>query len=305
MTESLRLGRKSRSQPLLLLGILLLLLIAVFFADAIADGVQRALLLCAQTVIPSLFPFMILSDLLGEGVASLPIKENRRLILLLPFFLGALCGFPLGLRMMTELWRQGVISDEEGHYLLTFVNNTGPAFVIAGIGGGLLGSTRIGLFLYLSELLAAAFCALLFFRPLPKKKNTADSEKPSEGSFSFLGSVHKCGGTMLTICTLVVLFSAATSLISVFCKNEALLSFIYSFLEVGGAAQSAAALLKTAFLPALLLLSFAISFGGLSVHLQGFLFLEGTPFSKWRYILAKLIQGMAASLFMWFFLPFL
>ncbi len=305
MTETRSIPQKRNRRILAFGGAFLLLLLSLSFAEAVLEGIRKGLSLCAHTIIPSLFPFMVLSDMLGAAFSDLPHKNHSRGILLMPFLLGALCGFPIGMRSLTELWKKGILDEAEGNYLLTFVNNTGPAFLIAGIGEGLFGSRKLGIFLYLAELFAAGICALIFYKPFPKKKKTYITEEAVEIRFSFIESVRKCAGSMLYICALVVLFSSLASLLAFFCKNRLLLSFIYAFLEVGGAAQMASELAKIAFFPAVLLVSFAVSFGGFSVHMQSFLFLDGTPFSKCRYLVAKLLQGAVSPLFMLILFPLL
>ena len=92
-------------------------------------------------------------------------------------------------------------------------------------------------------------------------------------------------------------------LFSVFLKNNNLLLFISSFLEVSGACATAAEYRFTVPIAALFAANFAVSFGGPSVHMQAMLFFEGGRFPLARYLLAKLAQGAIASLLLFLFLP--
>jgi len=97
------------------------------------DGVQ----LCIRTVIPSLFPFFVLSgiinsQLLGRSVRLLrPVCKLCRISagaesLLL---LGFLAGYPVGAQMITQAYKQGKLSKNTAKRMLGFCNNAGPAFL--------------------------------------------------------------------------------------------------------------------------------------------------------------------------------
>lgn len=120
---------------------------------AVSDG----LLLCGRTVLPSLFPFMILSSLFVE--LDLPRLLSRPLShLMIPLFraggagasawvLGLTGGYPIGAKTAAQLYREGQCTKEEACRLLTFCNNCGPAFIVGAVGCGLLQSKRSGLLL--------------------------------------------------------------------------------------------------------------------------------------------------------------
>ena len=301
MTATRRKNVKRKKGYLILFVAFSFLFIALFHAETMISGVSTAFRLCAETIIPTLFPFMLLSDLIGATISTLGQERNNtvqpgRAVFLLPFFLGALCGFPLGVRSAVDLYRHGEITKEEGDCLLTFVNNTGPAFVIAGVGVQMFSSLQLGILFYTVQILSAILCGILFYRP----KASHACRRPSEKSpafeapppFSFLTTVKRCTLSALHITALTAVFSALASLISVFCKNRGLLLFIYSFLEVGGSTLLASQMAHHAPVMAPMLAAFAISFGGCSVHMQALLLLEGTPFSARRYLEAKLLQGI-------------
>ena len=95
-----------------------------------AEAVRTALSLCAKTVIPSLFPFMVISEL----IASLGIARWAGKIFSKPFhalfgingsgasalILGILCGFPIGAKCAVSLYGSGQLSKEQTERLLCF-----------------------------------------------------------------------------------------------------------------------------------------------------------------------------------------
>ena len=111
------------------------------YSDKIAHSVRSALSLCANVIIPSVFPFMILSEFMysflsfgalnrAGAVFERLFKINRCGIY--PFLLGLTCGFPLGVKCASDMYRGGLLTKGEAERLIGFCNNTGPAFLVSG-----------------------------------------------------------------------------------------------------------------------------------------------------------------------------
>lgn len=91
-----------------------------------------------QKMIPALLPFMILSGVM----VRLKLTEKTAMVIypvLNPLFrisknvcyailMGFLCGFPMGARVVSELYSRQMISKREAEYLLAFCNNIGPVY---------------------------------------------------------------------------------------------------------------------------------------------------------------------------------
>ena len=56
------------------------------------------------------------------------------------FLLGLSGGYPLGAASIGELYRDGVIQNDEAEHLLAFCDNSGPAFAVGALGAGVFGS---------------------------------------------------------------------------------------------------------------------------------------------------------------------
>ncbi|MCI8597900.1 MAG: transporter [Lachnospiraceae bacterium] len=120
--------------------ILLILFLLVDPTHAVAAS-TAGLMLWFQSLVPTLLPFLILSNLL---IAIDGISYVTRF--LYPVFhrifgcsrdgcfclaAGFLCGYPVGAKVAADLTREHLISVEEGNYLLSFCNNVSPAFLIS------------------------------------------------------------------------------------------------------------------------------------------------------------------------------
>ncbi len=92
-------------------------------------------------MVPTLLPFMILSGImirlnLTEHIVKIisPVLTPLLRISLNGLYavaIGFLCGFPMGARVIAELYENHKLSKEEASYLLAFCNNIGPVYFIS------------------------------------------------------------------------------------------------------------------------------------------------------------------------------
>lgn len=147
---------------------------AWFLADAgeIRRRAAEALALCGRSVVPALFPFLVLSILLvslGFGELVSPHLAG----LMTPLFrlpgcassallLGLAGGYPIGAQTAARLYREGLLTRGEAERLLAFCNNSNPVFLISVLGAGVFGSVRTGVWLWLIHILSALLTGLVF-----------------------------------------------------------------------------------------------------------------------------------------------
>lgn len=178
------------------------------------DSARYALRLCAELIIPSLFPFFVVSGLLNRlgFSARLAGRLSRPAARLYgisgagatALFMGLIGGYPLGAAYIADMRRQGLISAEEGERLMGFCNNSGPAFLIGSIGAGVFGSARLGLGLYIIHILSALITGL-FFRGSGRYKAQLPHLPESRGS-ALIDSVRQAAQSILSVCGFIVCF---------------------------------------------------------------------------------------------------
>lgn len=162
----------------------------LFFPDVSAAAAREGVALCLQTVLPSLFPFFVLSSLLVQS--DVPRLLSRAMAgVMYPLFgvsgagasaliLGLLGGYPVGARTVAELYGRGEIAREEAEQLLAFCNNSGPGFFLGVCGTAVFGSARAGMYLYLIHVGAALVTGVLLRRDLglPRRKAVSRQRAP-------------------------------------------------------------------------------------------------------------------------------
>lgn len=273
------------------------------FPERALASVSDSLLLCAERLIPSLFPFMVLTELfcslgLAERLSRLfapaaPLLELSS-VGLSAILLGAIGGFPNGAVITRRLFEKGELRRDEAERLIAFSNNSGLAFCINGIGASLYKDPQLGLKLWIIQLSSALLIALLSSRRRPPSAQaglgTADI---SLGKLLRLlsSAVSNAASTSIKVCAFTVFFGVVGRVIGdILPKLPAL--FAVSFCELSLTAQLASELGRLG-LP---IVAFALGFGGLSVHSQIASILTDSGISMRKYFIVKLIQGVISAL---------
>ena len=278
-------------------------------SDAAVEYMGRGLTLCVGTVIPSLFPFMVISELLvssgaGEAFGRLLAGIMRKIFGISgagasALFLGSMCGFPVGARTAVSLYDRGVISRSECEHLFTFTCNPSSAFLITAVGVSLYDSRALGVTLYCVVLgcgLVTGFLSKFFLRDhhAPAEHPHFPSGLHPVGVDSFTGAVSSSATGMLTVCAYVIFFSALTgalgSAVSELGFSEGLgYTLLCGFLEMTGGISQASILSGDWRL--ILTAAFA-GWSGISVHCQVMTLCGGRGLSFKPYFLAKAFQGL-------------
>ena len=204
----------------ILLTLLLLCALWLLTDTSVRTSVSSALILCARSVIPALFPFMVVSSLLiSLGLGELLSGPLGGLMALYgiggagasALVLGLIGGYPTGGRTAAALYREGLVTRDEAERLLAFCNNANPAFLITALGVGVFGSFRAGLWLWLIHIAAALLSGLLAARPRRGASCSAPQNRTSfrAAGFSsvFVSAVQGALGSILSVCAFVVVFS--------------------------------------------------------------------------------------------------
>ena len=281
-----------------LLGVMALLLLCS--ADA-AQAVRDALALCAQSVIPALFPFFVVSSLFIDlGCAAVLGRSLAPVMHRLfgvsgaggtAFLLGIIGGYPVGGRTAGELYRSGQCEREECERLLAFCNNAGPSFILGIAGLGCFGSVRVGAWLYLIHVGAAAMVGLLF-RSTSRQMGRPKKTETPRWADALIEAVRGGAMSMVNICAFVVFFLVILRLFSRFTgiQHGAILGIVEMTNGILRLANDRRGFIWAAGL---------LGWGGLSVHCQTAAVLSGSGLSLKRYFIGKALQAAISMAAAW------
>ena len=272
-------------------GMILLILNAPTAIAGASEGVQ----LCIQTVIPSLFPFMVLSMVMTGALyqMSTPLMRPIAAGLKLPpnaesiYLVGLLGGYPIGAQGIRQAYDRGQLSRESAQRMLSFCNNAGPAFVF-GMGSHLLGSTWECFLVWLIHIISSMTVG--FITPAPKQNTIF---VVSGASVSFPEAVRRGAEAMLSVCGWIVIFRTGLQLLENWGLGtlpRELAIAISGLLEMtnGCANLESVSSMGVRFV----LFSGILGFGGLCVGLQTKSVLLGSDLTVGSYIRGKTLQGL-------------
>lgn len=142
-------------------GLLALILDTKTALAAGAQGVQ----LCLQTLIPSLFPFFLFSNMLTAALSGRRLGPVEKLLRMPPgsgglYLIGLLGGYPVGAQSVAQAYGSGSLGEKDARRLLAFCSNAGPAFLF-GVGASVFRDARLCWLLWGIHILSSVITALL------------------------------------------------------------------------------------------------------------------------------------------------
>lgn len=292
--------------------VILLFFLSLIQSHVTFAGAASGLILWFQTLVPTLFPYMIFSALIvrTKGLDYLGSFLGRLFQKLFhvssagsfAVISGFLCGYPMGARVTADLVLTKRISHEEGNYLLTFTNNTSPAFIINYLCAAQLKEPGLAV-IFLGILSVSAYLTSLVFRrhlpaaPLRRGgcmgKREASSWKTIEISIAqSIESITQIGGYIILFSVLIFQLSNLT--------GNAVLLFAGSFLEITNGIPLVIREIPNPITQYMILMALT-SFGGVCSIIQTQGMISESGLSLRTYIEAKCIQAGIAGLlcFLW------
>ena len=144
----------------------------LIFSNSNLVAVKSGINLWATSVVPSLFPFFVATELLMHTnivyyIGNLLNRFMKPLFNIrgegaFAFIMGIISGYPIGAKIATNFRKENICTKEECERLLSFTNNSGPLFIIGSVGILLYRNTMIGFLLFITHLLASLSVGIIF-----------------------------------------------------------------------------------------------------------------------------------------------
>lgn len=194
----------------------------IIFSAQVKDAVTVSVQRCLNVIIPSLFAFMALSQIiLKSGISSYiakPFGLFTKYVLNMPcdlffvFLMSSIAGYPVGIKMLSDLKNRGDISDKTAQIMSAFCYCGGPAFYSGTIGLEVFREAKIGMLIFLSVLGSNIIIEIILCRLCKPKAKTKTSDKFFSADI-LTDSVLSAGKSMFTICAMIIFCSALISVI--------------------------------------------------------------------------------------------
>ena len=305
----------------------------ILFSKTNLSAAKDGLSLWVNSVLPSLFPFFIATELLGYTSVVSNLGKLLSFIMkplfnvpgegAFAFLMGIISGTPMGAKIATDFYQKGITTKEESERLLSFTNNSGPLFIIGTVGISLFCDTLSGYLLLFTHILACITVGFLF-RFWKYSKN--ETYIPSTLSYNtktksislgqmLSSSINNSIQTIVMIGGFIVLFSVIISilkqshvlyllgtLISPFLnlfgiETSFSTPFITGIFELTNGIKNVSMVVTKNISTSLTLCSFLLGFGGISIGLQVLSIVSKTDLSIAPYFIGKLLQGFFSAIY--------
>ena len=214
----------------------------LIFSGSNLPAIKSGLQLWATSVVPSLFPFFVATELLMHtniiNIFGRVLNGYMKPLFNISgegafaFIMGIISGYPVGAKIASKFRENNICTKAECERLLSFTNNSGPLFIIGTVGILMYQNTGIGILLFITHLLGSLSVGLVFRfwkrnkndsigeskKVVIKKQNYSYVSDKKTASFSNLGeimaeSITNSISTILLIGGFVVLFSSIISIL--------------------------------------------------------------------------------------------
>lgn len=267
------------------------------FIDASLNGISA----WALNVLPCVLPFMIITKAIIElGQMEKLAKPFSRPFAKIystgassgyVYFISVLAGYPVGSKMVADLYESKRISRSQAFRMCSFCSNSGPMFIIGTVGCLLLKSPQIGAILFASHALSALVNGLIYRKISVKevsRQNLQTQKKTMDFADIIISSVQGALSVGAIICLFFIIIQALDPLFS-------LLPFKPLFegmVELTRGCIDASSMPK---FTAAIVCSFVISFGGFSTIMQSQAMLKKLRMPTWLFSIQKFSQGLISA----------
>lgn len=237
----------------------------IAFPPFAREGALQGLSLAQATVIPSLLPLLIIfylimntgsKDLLAKAFGITSVKLFNLPQITFPALLfGLIGGYPTGALLTSKLFENEEIDAEQAKRMMRFNFCGGCGFIITALGSGVLGSTKVGIIIFISNIIAETL--LGFVLSFTKKRNSVTFYSYTEKSDiadALINSTQSAVKAVLNLTAFIVLFCALQNIVTI--PKE-----IVPLIEITSGVCS-----QNTYSPQAL--SAYLAFGGLCVHFQ-------------------------------------
>ena len=315
----MRLSNKfSINRKLILILVITIILGAIVInPEVYITSCLNGIMVWATVVLPALLPFMFFTKTLTElGVADILASKFKLFpkifkvpsLAIYVFILSILSGYPVGAKIVADLYERGAISKEEAYKITTFTSNSGPMFILGSVGIGMLTSRKLGIIILISHILGALINGLIYRNH--KENSTEINKKIIEKNNLSIGdlmwnTVHSVliiGGfialffVIIEIINYLNIFSPISNLFSkIFnCDANIFTAIFNGIFEITRGCLDISKLGLSELISGTLC-TFIISFGGLATAMQALVFLKKFDMRFSFFIKQKITHAIFAS----------
>ncbi|KAA0966619.1 hypothetical protein FQ087_10455 [Sporosarcina sp. ANT_H38] len=273
-------------------GLIILFILQPSIAHA---GAKAGAQLFIHALLPYLLPYIILTQwLLKMPNRTQKVPKWRRF--LKAYVLGSFGGFPVGAVTVTEMMKNGELSQKQSSLLLAACHAPGPMFIIGFVGTELFGNVSAGWKLLAAIHIANVLFFLLAVLFLHREDDTEIplSQLPKKvKGMPLLDAIKESSTIIVLVATTVIFFSSLGTVLSTVFTSAFTVemgiskTFALSIFEMTSGVQSATDhFYGSPIFP--FLVAAIISMNGMSIHMQVFVIAKTCNISMTPYVIGRI-----------------
>lgn len=287
------------------------------YSTEVTESISFSLSLWIHNLIPSLFPFFFLSEFmiaydfvsivsncfkgLMEKFFHLPGSAS------FPFVMSMISGFPSGAKYVRSMVDTGLLTEEDATHLLTFTHFSNPLFILGFVNILLGEKKRVALIILFCHYSVNLLLGRIMRKRKPRKESinlplpslTIEPKKPFGTIFK--NAIFHSFETLVLMLGCITFFLMMSTILSELIPLSSLQNAILSgFLEMTQGIKKITDLSLSTPLQASFI-TFFLSFGGLSIHMQVASIISDTKIKYRPYLIARILHGTISSILSYFF----
>lgn len=209
----------------------------IVYSKQVSKAIINSIYSCLTIVIPSLFAFIVVSNLLIKSniyiYISKPFYIISKYLLRIPseffsiFLLSNIGGYPVGAKLLTELIDENKINKKTAEKMICYCYCNSPAFFVGAVGATVFNNIITGMILYISVVLSNFFIGIILGIKNEIPIKTKEKRQLKLNANILIDSINSAAKTIFLICIMLVFFSAIIAVAT----ESGLLTFISGILS--------------------------------------------------------------------------
>lgn len=277
---------------------IILELLILFNSNIIIKSVNSSSLMFIKKIFPSLFPTMVIGNMLIKSNVYLIIPKKIKAFLFKKFnfsnstmelfIISLITGSPSSAMYINNYLNSGLINKKEAEALLCSTHFINPLFIVAGVGVGVFNNVKIGFVLFIMLFISTLIKIYLNKNNFKNSKKKIINIKNTNLITNITSSIKESINALLLIFGIVVIFNILVSLVShILDLSELASCVINGLLEMTGGIIKLSNLNVNIYIKIFLAYYF-LNFGGLCIQMQSMSMIDNKKIRYLKYLIFRL-----------------
>lgn len=277
---------------------IILELLILFNSNIIIKSVNSSSLMFIKKIFPSLFPTMVIGNILIKSNVYLIIPKKIKAFLFKKFnfsnstmelfIISLITGSPSSAMYINNYLNSGLINKKEAEALLCSTHFINPLFIVAGVGVGVFNNVKIGFILFIMLFISTLIKIYLNKNNFKNSKKKIINIKNTNLITNITSSIKESINALLLIFGIVVIFNILVSLVShILDLSELASCVINGLLEMTGGIIKLSNLNVNIYIKIFLAYYF-LNFGGLCIQMQSMSMIDNKKIRYLKYLIFRL-----------------